>query len=67
MKKHLLRQVAAVCLLAPATGLLTLPAAAAPNVAVASAPQTRGLEVNADSGLSPGSQLRLTLEASPGG
>ena len=67
MKKHLLRQVAAVCLLAPATGLLILPAAAALNVAAASAPQTRGLEVNADSGLSPGSQLRLTLEASPGG
>lgn len=69
MKKHLLSQATALCLLAPAACLLPLPAAAATNVVVAQAgvPQTRGLEVNADNGLAAGSQLRLTLEASPGG
>ena len=69
MKKHLLSQAVALCLLAPFfSSLVSLPATAAPNVGVAAAaPQTRGLEVNADSGLAPGSQLRLTLEASPGG
>ena len=68
MKKHLLSQAAALCLLAPGASLVVFPpAAAAANVAVAAAPQTRGLEINADGGLAPGSQLRLTLEASPGG
>lgn len=66
MKKHLLSQAAALCLLAPGICVVSLPAGAAARVAVA-APQTRGLEVNADGGLSAGSQLRLTLDASPGG
>lgn len=67
MKKHLLSQAAAWCLLAPAA-LISLPAAAATDtVTVAIAPQTRGLEVNADNGVAPGSQLRLQLEATPGG
>jgi hypothetical protein len=67
MKKHLLSQAAALCLLASA-GLFSLPAAAATDAAVApGAPQTKGLEVNADSGVAPGSQLLLTLEATPGG
>jgi hypothetical protein len=64
MKKHLLSQTLALCLLAPVTGaLVCLPAVAQTTAA----PQTHGLEVNADSGLAPGSQLRLTLEATPGG
>lgn len=64
MKKHLLSQTVALCLLAPVAGaLVALPAAAQ----TAAGPQTHGLEVNADSGLAPGSQLRFTLEASPGG
>lgn len=71
MKKHLLSQAAALCLLAPAAAsFVTLPAAAATGAAApapASAPQTRGLEVNADSGIAPGSQLRLTLDGTPGG
>lgn len=69
MKKNLLRQAAALCLLAPTASFLALPAAAAPASAAAAtaAPQTRGLEVNADSGLAAGSQLRLTLEGTPGG
>ena len=67
MKKHLLSQAAALCLLAPA-GLLSLPAHAATDApVVAAAPQTRGLEVNADNGVAPGSQLQLKLEATPGG
>lgn len=66
MKKHLLAQAVALCLLAPAGALLTLPASAATPAATA-APQTKGLEVNADNGVAPGSQLRLTLEATPGG
>lgn len=67
MKKHLLSQAAALCLLASSAVLVSLPAAAQPAVPAATAPQTRGLEVNADSGLAPGSQLRFTLEATPGG
>ncbi|GAC1606753.1 MAG: hypothetical protein NVS3B2_14730 [Ramlibacter sp.] len=68
MKKHLLSQAAALCLLAPAASFLCLPATAAGTVAAASAtPQTHGLEVNADSGVAPGSQLRITLDATPGG
>ena len=68
MKRHLLSQAAALCLLAPAAGLFTLPAGAAtPTATTAAAPQTKGLEVNADNGVAPGSQLRLTLEATPGG
>lgn len=67
MKKHLLSHAAALCLLAPAS-LLSLPSTAgtAAEAAVAG-PQARDLEVNADSGLAPGSQLRLALEATPGG
>lgn len=65
MKKHLLSQAAALCMLAPAA-LFTQPVAAA-TTAVAVAPQTRGLEVNADSGIAPGSLLRFKLEATPGG
>jgi hypothetical protein len=62
MKKYLLSQVAALCLLAPAVcALAVLPATAATR------PATRGLEVNADNGVAPGSQLRLMLEATPGG
>ncbi len=69
MKKHLLSQAAALFLLAPTASLFSLPAAAATNVvlAAAAAPQTHGLEVNADSGVAPGSQLRITLDATPGG
>lgn len=67
MKKHLLSQAAALCLLAPAASLLSLSASAAPNVVAATVPQAHGLEVNADNGVAPGSQLRLTLDASPGG
>ncbi|MCY7317565.1 MAG: hypothetical protein LH617_02355, partial [Ramlibacter sp.] len=69
MKKHLLNQAAAWCLLAPAASLLCLPATSADRTATATTatPQTHGLEVNADRGLAAGSQLRLTLEASPGG
>lgn len=69
MKRHLLSQAAALCLLVPAASFVTLPAAAAPNavVATSTAPQALGLEVNADSGVAPGSQLRLTFEGSPGG
>ena len=66
MKKHLLSHVGALCMLAP-VWLLSLPAAAAPRGFTAVAPQTRGLEVNADNGVAPGSQLRFTLEATPGG
>ena len=65
MKQHLLSHAAALCLLATAA-LSGGPATAATAVA-AVAPQTRGLEVNADNGVAPGSQLRLTLEATPGG
>lgn len=65
MKKHLIRQAAALCLLAPGVGsLVCLPAAAQ---TAAAAPQARGLEVNADAGVAPGSQLRLTFEGTPGG
>lgn len=67
MRKHLLSHAAALCLLAPAAAFTCLPAFAAANEAFAAAPQTRGLEVNADSGVSPGSQLRFTLEATAGG
>ena len=67
MKKHLLSQAAALCMLAPAASLLSLSASAAPNVVAATVPQAHGLEVNADNGVAPGSQLRLTLDASPGG
>ena len=69
MKKHLLSQAAAWCLLAPAASLLTFPATSADRTpaATTATPQTHGLEVNADRGLAAGSQLRLTLEASPGG
>lgn len=72
MKKHLLSQAAAWCLLAPAASLLSIPATAADRAvpatsATTATPQTLGLEVNADRGLVAGSQLRLTLEASPGG
>ena len=69
IKKHLLSQAAALFLLAPTASLFSLPAAAATNVVLAAsaAPQTHGLEVNADSGVAPGSQLRLTLDATPGG
>lgn len=67
MKKYLLSHAAALCLLAPAA-LLGLPSAAATAAEAAPAgPQARGLEVNADSGVAPGSQLRLALEATPGG
>jgi hypothetical protein len=66
MKKHLLSQAAALCLIAHA-GLLSLPADAADPAVVAAAPQARGLEVNADNGVAPGSQLQLKLEATPGG
>ena len=66
MKKHLLSQAAALCMLAPAA-LFSLPVAAVTTGVAAVAPQTRGLEVNADSGVAPGSQLRFTLEATPGG
>ena len=67
MKKHLLSHAAAWCLLAPAA-LLALPSSAATVAEAATAgPQARGLEVNADSGVAPGSQLRLALEATPGG
>lgn len=66
MKRILLRQATLLCLLAPvAATTVTLPAAAA-TVSVA-APQARGLEVNADNGVFPGSQLRLNFEGSPGG
>ena len=70
MKKHLLSQAAVLCLLATTTLFSSLPAGAAgqaPITAAAPAPFTRGLEVNADSGVAPGSQLRLTLEGSAGG
>lgn len=70
MKKHLLSQAAALCLLAPAMIFCSLPSGATTKVsaeAPAAAPVTRGLEVNADSGVAPGSQLRLTLEGSAGG
>ena len=66
MKKHLLSQAAALCMLAPPV-LLSLPATAAVRGVTAVAPQTRGLEVNADNGVAPGSQLRFTLEATAGG
>jgi hypothetical protein len=67
MKKHLLSQAAALCLIAHA-GLFSLPANAATDApVVAGAPQTRGLEVNADNGVATGSQLRLKLDATPGG
>lgn len=59
MKQHLLNQVAACCVL--------VTAAATCSLSFAAAPITRGLEVNADNGVAPGSQLRLTLEGSPGG
>ncbi len=65
MKQHLLRQAAALCLLAPAAAsFVCLPAAAQTTAAM---PQARGLEVNADAGVAPGSQLRLTFEGTPGG
>ena len=66
MKTYLLSQVAACCLLA---ALGSAPALAAPQAAASAtaAPVTRGLEVNADSGVAAGSQLRLTLEGSAGG
>ncbi|MDB5947487.1 MAG: hypothetical protein JWQ33_2513, partial [Ramlibacter sp.] len=71
MKKRLLSQIAACCLLAPAAAtFVSLPAVAAPKNAAtvpAVTPVTRGLEVNADSGVAPGSQMRLTLEGSAGG
>ena len=68
MKKQLISQVAVWCLLAPAASLFALPALAVDHTPVAAAtPQTYGLEVNADRGLAAGSQLRLSLEASPGG
>ncbi|MFC5498744.1 hypothetical protein ACFPOE_14450 [Caenimonas terrae] len=66
MRKHLLSQAAALCLLAHA-GLFSLPASAAGTIVVAAAPQTSGLEVNADNGVAAGSQLRLTLQGTPGG
>ena len=67
MKKHLLSHAAAWCWLAPAAAVVWVPAAAATSVVAAAAPQTRGLEVNADNGVAPGSQIRFTLEATPGG
>lgn len=67
MKKLLLRQATLLCLLAPLAATVTLPAAAAPATASVGAPQANGLEVNADNGVFPGSQLRLNFEGSPGG
>ena len=63
MKQCLLSQVASCCLLA---ALGSAPASAVPEGAASAiaAPVTRGLEVNADSGVAAGSQLRLTLEGS---
>lgn len=66
MKKHLLNQVAALCLLAPAAASLVAIPATAQAQRAAPALQTHALEVNADSGLAPGSQLRLRLEGTPG-
>lgn len=64
MKHHLLSHAAALCVLAAGAGSFVCVPAAAQSVV---APQARGLEVNADSGLAPGSQLRLTFEGTPGG
>jgi hypothetical protein len=68
MKKTFVYQAALLCLLAPlTTTIITLPAAAATASVSVGAPQAKGLEVNADNGVFPGSQLRLNFEGSPGG
>lgn len=66
MKTLLLTRAVTSCLLATAA-LLGLPSTTASAAEAVAGPQARGLEVNADSGVAPGSQLRLALEATPGG
>ena len=64
MKAQLRTHVAALLLLAPvAATLVAQPAAAQERAA---APQIRGMQVNADNGLDPGSRLQLMVEGTPG-
>ncbi|MGE4241997.1 hypothetical protein [Ramlibacter sp.] len=67
MKNAKLRStVAALMLLAPAAALIGTPAAAAPKAAAAArALEIHTLQVNADEGLRPGSDLQFALEATP--
>jgi hypothetical protein len=70
MKKTLLSHLAACCVMAPVAAVFIAPALAAPgNTATMTSaiPVTRGLAVNADNGVAPGSQLRLARVGSPGG
>jgi len=63
MKKAVRTHVAALALLAPIAATV----AALPGVAVAQqAPQVRGLSVNADDALRPGSDVHFSLQATPG-
>ena len=64
MKAQLRTHVAALLLLAPvAATFVAQPAAAQQRVVV---PQIQGMQLNADNGLEPGSQLRLMVEGTPG-
>lgn len=65
MNKKIRGHVAAVLLLAPAATFLAQPAVAAPQRA-ASAVEVRSLNLNADSGLAPGSTLQFDVRATPG-
>jgi len=64
MKRQLRHHVAALCLLAPAAlGLTALPATALARPAT---PEVFSLAVDSDNGVNAGSQLRFTLQGTPG-
>lgn len=65
MNKKIREHVAAALLLAPAATFLAQPALAAPQRA-ASAAEVRSLNLDADSGLAPGSTLQFDVRATPG-
>jgi hypothetical protein len=68
MKRILRNHAAALFLLAPVTAALVMPAtAAAQQRPVPAALQIHSLGLNADEGLSPGSNLDITVRGSPGG
>ena len=66
MKSQLRKTVLAAMLLAPAA-FLAVPLAANAQVNVNRTPEVRGLQMSADNGFAPGSQLNFTVEGTPRG
>ncbi|HSV46004.1 MAG TPA: hypothetical protein VLJ58_09455 [Ramlibacter sp.] len=69
MKAQQLRSTAAaLCLLLPVSAaFVATPAAAQKRVAAVPTPEIDSLQINADEGLAPGSELEFTLEGTPRG